>query len=73
MRTMNRAALRFLQDRNFAMISCSHWGMYPEPQQKFSAAWYNEIREKTSPRHIHLQDYQMYFGEIPNQACGRAK
>ncbi|MDB5607802.1 MAG: hypothetical protein JWP25_4702 [Bradyrhizobium sp.] len=26
------------------MLSCSHWGMYPKPQKKYSAAWYDEQR-----------------------------
>lgn len=27
------------------MLSCSHWGMFPKPQAKFTKAWYQEQRD----------------------------
>ncbi len=36
------------------MLSCSHWGMFPAPQKKYSPAWYNEVRDmRYDARYLH--------------------
>lgn len=50
------------------MLSCSHWGMFPKPQNKHSPAWYNEIRDQKyyDAEYIHGVMQKLNFGpELP--------